>query len=105
MQKARQITTFWNCFSLTLCIFVNLIRCEVLRHTEKTKTHFFGDILPERVPCSDAGYSIDRRALSLAPAPVDVCTGVFFQEKCVYKEFPPSLRHEEPRWKKTFQNL
>ncbi len=50
------------------------------------KTHFFRDILHERVPCSAAGWSAlinDALALPL----VDACTGAFFLEKCQFKEF------------------
>ncbi len=46
------------------------------------KTHFFRDILSERVPCSRKSC-VDGRTLSLAP--VDVCMGSFSRGKCPYK--------------------
>ncbi len=47
---------------------------------------------------------IDERTLALALAPVDACTGALFWEKCPYKEFHPSWRHEEP-WSENFLKL
>ncbi len=38
--------------------------------------------------------------LYLALSLVDVCATALFQEKCLYKEFHPSWRHEEPSSKK-----
>ncbi len=65
------------------------------------KTHFFRDILPERVSCSDEARWWARSRLTL----VDVCTDAFFREKCPYKEFHPRLRQQEPWLKKSLWNL
>ncbi len=63
------------------------------------KTHL-RDILSEWVPCSLMKH-VDGSAL----APVDTCTGAFFQEKCPYKEFHRRLHQQEPLSKKTLRNL
>ncbi len=83
---------------VTLCSFGKLNK---VIFPLQPKTHFFRDILPERVPCSAAKWS----ALMGALAPVDACTGAFFREKCPYKEFHCRLRQQEPWLKKTFRNL
>ncbi len=62
------------------------------------KTHFFRDILPERVPCSAAEWSALMGALSLSL--VDACTGAFFREKCPYKEFHRRYVSKCHDWKK-----
>ncbi len=48
---------------------------------------------------SEARAAIEACWLA-ALALVDACTGVFFWEKCPYKEFHRRLRHQEPRSKK-----
>ncbi len=67
------------------------------------KTHFFRDILPERVPCSAAEWSALMSMLFFSLR--SMCVGTLFREKCPYKEFHPRLRYEEPRSKKTLPNL
>ncbi len=47
----------------------------------------------------------DEACWLAALAPVDACRGVFFREKCPYKEFHRRLRHQEQRSKKTLRNL
>ncbi len=66
------------------------------------KTLFVRDVLfPSE---SRAALPIEACWLA-ALAPVDVCRGVFFREKCPYKEFHRRLRHQEQRSKKTLRNL
>ncbi len=65
------------------------------------KTHFFRDILPERVPCSAADWSV-----LIGCSRSGRCVhGAFFREKCPYKEFHRRLRHQEQRSKKTLWHL
>ncbi len=57
-------------------------------------------------PSESRAASLPIEACWLAAlAPVDACTGVFFREKCPYKEFHRRLRHQEQRSKKTLRNL
>ncbi len=68
------------------------------------KTHFFRDILHERVPCSAAGWSAlinDALALPL----VDACTGAFFLEKCQFKEFHHRLPFSKSHDRKSSPKL
>ncbi len=64
------------------------------------KTHFFRDILPERVPCSIAVNEGHALALAL----VNACTGAFFLEKCPNKEFHHCLCQQEKKLSETCTN-
>ncbi len=67
------------------------------------KTHFFRDILPERV--RPVQLNEMRWWAHIVLALIDTCMGAFFREKYPYKEFHRRLRHEEPRSKKNSLKL